>query len=530
MKSKNNILYCAGLAALMTVSFTSCDDFLDEMPDNRTQIDTEDKVVRLITSAYPASTHVLVTECMSDNVDDMGPRYSAYTTRFFDEIYAWKDVTEDPNDSPRRFWQSCYNAIANANEALQAIEDMGGANTVTLKEAKAEALLCRAYSHFLLTNVFCLNYNAATSSTDLGITYMTKPETTVNPEYSRGSVQTDYEMMDKDIENALKDVGDTHLDVPKYHFNKLAAYAFAARFYLFYEKWDKAAKYASLCLGSSPKTMLRDWDEMESYGVTDDLQPRTNKYIDASDNSNLLLLTAASDVSLWNSNYFTYSKYTHGNYISSTEDLKADNIWGSAGLVRCPALEFLGGTLDRVLVARLPRLIEWADQAEGIGVLRTVVPAFKSDLTLLERAEAYVMMREYDLAAADLTTWMQNWTRSTVTLTPEKIVDYYKDMPFWQWDNPTFRKKLNPAFEIDEPGSVQECMLQCVLNFKRIETSYEGMRWFDVKRYGITVYRRTMNDSGEPKEVTDSLPANDLRRAIQLPSMVIQAGVEANPR
>ena len=30
--------------------------------------------------------------------------------------------------------------------------------------------------------------------------------------------------------------------------------------------------------------------------------------------------------------------------------------------------------------------------------------------------------------------------------------------------------------------------------------------------------------------VTDSMPANDLRRAIQLPSQIIQAGMQPNPR
>ena len=48
--------------------------------------------------------------------------------------------------------------------------------------------MCRAYCHFILVNIFSMNYNPATSGKDLGITYMEKHETSLAPEYSRGTV------------------------------------------------------------------------------------------------------------------------------------------------------------------------------------------------------------------------------------------------------------------------------------------------------------------------------------------------------
>lgn len=527
---KKNILYTAGLMAAMCASLSSCDSFLDEMPDNRTEIDTEDKVVSLITSAYPTSAYIMLNEYMSDNTDDMGVRYANYTDRLVDQMYAWKDITEEDNDSPYQLWQASYNAIASANQALTSIEEMGGATTTTLKEAKAEALLCRAYNHFILVNEFCMNYNTTTSATDLGVPYMTKPETTVNPHYERGTVAGVYEQIDKDIQEALPMIGDTHYTVPKYHFNMQAAYAFASRFYLFYEKWSEAARYANLCLGNNAKSMLRDWDEMQSYGETDNLTPRTNLYIDAADPSNLLLIGAISSAGVVASNYIVLTKYTHDKYLASSEDVNASNIWGDINYIRCRALNFQGGSMDRMFIARIPYLFEETDPVAQTGYRRTVYPAFKSDYLLLERAEAYIMMKEYDKACADLTTWMQNFTTSTMVLTPDKVVGYYKTMAYATWDNPTLKKHLHPAFAIDEEGSTQECMLQCVLNFKRIETGYEGLRWFDIKRYGINIVRRTMDSGGNPLEKTDSLTTNDLRRAIQLPQTVIRTGITANPR
>lgn len=520
-----------GVAAAMLMAFASCDSYLDEMPDNRAEIDSEEMIVSLLASAYPQSgSYMLINETMSDNIDDMGARYEKYGDRLLSQAFSWEEMTETSNDGVENLWGTLYSVVASANSALEAIDEIGGATTTTLKEAKAEALLCRAYGHFMLVNEFCQNYNSATSSTDLGVPYMTKPETTLSPSYERGTVAEVYENIDKDIQEALPLVGDTHLSIPKYHFNTQAAYAFATRFYLFYEKWDKAAEYATQCIGATPKTVLRDWDEMESYGITNDLSPRTNLYIDASANCNFLLCTAVSSMGLFASNYFYWTKYSHNSYISTTETYEANNVWGSSDLIRCEPMQFSGGAMDRVLVAKLPYLFEELDPVAKTGYYRTVYPPFKGDLTLLERAEAYVMMKEYDKAASDLTTWMQNWTTSRVTLTPENIKSFYDGLAYYEPLAPTMKKHLNPAFSIDEEGSIQESMLQCVLSFKRIETVYEGLRWFDIKRYGIKVYRRTMNSDGEPETITDSLETNDKRRAVQLPDIVINAGMEANPR
>ena len=153
---------------------------------------------------------------------------------------------------------------------------------------------------------------------------------------------------------------------------------------------------------------------------------------------------------------------------------------------------------------------------------------------MLNRAEAYIMLKKYDLAAADLTTWMQNIVNTNVVLTPTSIEAFYKPIDYSYSDDKklqsTIKKHLHPKFAIDTEGSLQECMLQCVLGFKRIEQLQAGARWFDIKRYNITVMRRLINENGTPQELTDSLAPDDPRRAIQLPQDVRDAGVPMNPR
>ena len=79
---------------LCLLALAGCDKFLDKMPDNRAEIDTQQKIQALLVSAYPPTDYMLVTEFMSDNVDDYGNN-NPYTDRFIDQVFAWDDVTVD---------------------------------------------------------------------------------------------------------------------------------------------------------------------------------------------------------------------------------------------------------------------------------------------------------------------------------------------------------------------------------------------------------------------------------------------------
>ena len=54
---KNQNKYSIGLAAIaMLLATSSCEGFLDKMPDNRTELDNSEKVLQLLVSAYPSGT------------------------------------------------------------------------------------------------------------------------------------------------------------------------------------------------------------------------------------------------------------------------------------------------------------------------------------------------------------------------------------------------------------------------------------------------------------------------------------------
>lgn len=504
----------------------SCNKFLDEAPDNRAELDQTEKITGLLNSAYPENLFVYTTEMMSDNVDHKESTQGS-DGLFQDELYEWADPTEDNNESIKAVWESYYGAITAANQALDAIALMG--NPKELDPQRGEALAARAYYHFLMVNIFGLHYNPATSGSDLGVPYVEVAENTVNPIYKRQSVAEVYAKIEKDIEEALPLIDDNAYTVPKYHFNRKAAYSFAARFFLYYQKFDKTIEYASEVLGEKPEGMMRKWSEFKTLAQNVDAWWRN--YIKADENSNLLIFTGYSNVGVVFGPYLSGKKYPHGTLLANTETSRSAGPWGtysSAGWYFTP-WRYANSSYDFVIFWKIPYMFEYTDKIAGIGYRRSVYPAFTGEETLLCRAEAYIMKKQYDRATDDLALWMKVRTSAGVPLTRAKINEFYSAIDYYTPTAPTVKKRLNPqGFQI--VSAEQENYLQCLLHFRRIETLVDGLRWFDIKRFGIEIYRRYIDINDQVAKVTDSLLIDDPRRAIQLPQDVIGAGLEPNPR
>ena len=511
MKTKKNLLYICAAAATVC-GLASCNDFLDTMPDKRTEINTPEKVRDILVSAYPTFTSMPMFEYMSDNYDDNGDLYN-YSYNQVREFYYWEDLVETTQDSPSGIWSDAYGAIAAANQALVSIEELG--NPEECMPYKGEALLCRAYGHFVLANVFCMAYNEATASENLGIPYITAPETTVGVAYDRGTLQEVYEKIDADIEAALPLIEGINFDIPAYHFNEKAAYAFAARFNLFYGKdYDKVIRYATQAIGEDPTSVLRNLNGYSQYTNTEEWG---RGYVDQDDPANLLLTT----------NYSYYPRLANQRYGITESILRASLVWSY----------FPGNNLlpvyDRVFHYNyrsyfVPKIIEFFEVTNPVaqtGQIHIVLPVFTTDETLLCRAEAHILKKEYDAAATDLSYWYQK--KGISGHTAAEIIEFY-DEPASEDDetprcNLANRTPLNNGTAYDHD---QTCMLYALLHARRTETLHEGHRWLDIKRYGITITHNVHN--GEPMV----LEPNDPRRAVQIPEEVLTApgNMTPNPR
>lgn len=523
---KVNLLY----AILALFVFASCDDFLDKIPDDRATVDNPQKIKDILVSAYPSNTDVVMTEMASDNAMDNGANFTI-EDRVQEESYLWADITQTSNDSPKSYWDACYLAIAAANQALDAINEYPDQDAV--KAQRGEALMCRAYGHFALANTFCLSYNPETADTDLGMPYSSAPETQVSPQYTRGTMAELYEKINADIEAALPLIDDNLYSVPKYHFNRKAAYAFAARFNLYYQNYDKVIEYANVVLGSDPTKMMRNWGSIALSAS--DWQLRCDAYINASEPANLLMCTAYSSWGYWGGPYNLGRRYGNARPIITNESVRSTGLWGAyANLLLARSM---WGYDEKLVVTKIGGYFNYTDRVNGIGYRMNVYVLFSADETLLCRAEAYALKNDLASATKDINYWLytHTWQGGTfnaanvakggIQVTQQDIVNFYSALEYTPIDNSlrTQKKVINPrGFTVSEGD--QENIIQCILHLRRIETVHEGMRWQDIKRYGIEISHNRAGTSA------DNLLKDDPRRAIQLPADVIDAGLEPNPR
>ena len=104
---KNYIAYIL-FAGALAAGFSSCNDFLDENPDNRTTVDSEEKAIDMLVSAYASNQPWFVLELASDNVDDHGGTYGDWS-RFYEESFSWNPPVEldgkryEPETAGKRF-------------------------------------------------------------------------------------------------------------------------------------------------------------------------------------------------------------------------------------------------------------------------------------------------------------------------------------------------------------------------------------------------------------------------------------------
>ena len=534
MKIKN-IIYKGSLMLASVAILASCSDQLDTLPDNRTTLDTPKKIAGLLVTAYPDRTPTLFNEWMSDNTDYMGAQNSQ-GNRGGDQYFFWQEQTEGGNDSPEQVWMLYYEGVYKANEALAAIEDQGGPKNDILRNSKGEALLIRAYDHFILANEFCRPYNGKTSTKDAGLYYATgiADFSAAAEQSNRGTVADVYAKIAADIEAGIPLLNDTY-EVPKYHFNKQAAYAFATRFYLYYEKWEKAKEYADKLLGSNPAASLRDYRALQAMPLSksDQAVKIAEAYCSASADCNLLVQTSVSNAGMALAPWLISKRYTLTNYLSETELFQSNNIWGTSSNLIWKPFTVNSGESNFALLMKLPREFEIRNTTTGSGYLRTLNVDFTMDEALLNRAEAEIMLGQNDAACADMTIWMKNFFNTNVTLTPTSVQTFFKAVPYAYADAakmvPSFKKHISPRFTIDAEGSVQESLLQCLLNFRRIETVHQGMRWMDIRRYNIEIPRRLIGANGRPSKNLDWLEKDDPRQVVQIPQSIREAGVAGNP-
>jgi len=485
--------YLYPIIAIVLV-MSGCSEFLSETPDNRTQLDTKEKIAELLVSAYPEANYITFCEAMSDNVED---NPSASKDARNADPYFWRDATSTDQDSPEYYWNACYAAIAATNHALAHISSV--ADSADYNDQKGEALVARAYSHFMLVNLFAKTYDAQTAGYSPGIPYVTKPETVSFKTYERGTVQSVYDKIEKDLLAGMALLNDDAYEkgtdatgVSSYHFTRAAAHAFAVRYYLFRRDYEKVLEHANQVFRNNDfAANLRPWNSAyRSYSASELMAA----YTKSSENANLLLCETASE---W-ARSFNGLEYATGA-------LRYREMFASTPAGGRYAFSTFYSSAGVYFIYKFREHFVRIGTNATTGYPYTIVPLFTAEEVLLSRAEAYAMLNRFHEAMADLNLWastrIADYDPTQHTITYNKLYNYY------------------------QLTSNQESIVACALDFRRVEFLHEGLRWFDIQRHRIPVTHTT--HTGE----TMTLGADDPRRVLQIPrEAVAMGGLEPNPR
>ena len=545
---------------LALVGLSACNDFLDKVPDTRVYLVNLDQLQQLLVTAYTQNNYANVCELSTDNVvdnnspDDEGMRYHLSSYDQFDEqLYAWQDVDLDisDSDSPSGIWSGCYAAIAAANAVLQKIdlfeetgeiegEPISTSDRARMNAIKGEALLIRAYHHYILAQIFCMPYRGASISQTLpGIPYATEPETRLDPKYERGTLQETYDKIEADLQEGLKYVVDEFYEVPKYHFNVSAANAVAARFYTVKREYDKVVKYATAAFkGEDPATMRNDfWDQTDFYYYSD-----VARYYSSVERPGNFMLIGT---------YSTFDRRFYGYRFACNRDAVRATIMGPGpswesckwsyrsgkkqitfSMMPCfsSMCASVGYDYGAFFVGNCFEQFEYTDKLAGIGYVHMVRPEFTSQETILLRAQANIFLGNLDAAFDDLALWCdehlltdESRNYNMTKLTREQIIRFYNKNPGFGIIQDFHIDEVCPS---DQYRVTDEILpyLHCVEHFRRIQMVHLGNRWFDIKRFGFEVTHKMGISDVYHLDVLDS------RYAIQIPNEVIGAGLEPNER
>lgn len=477
------------LALIFTLG--SCKKYLEQSPDMRTEINSVEKVAQLLIAAYPDRDYLTFTVAASDNAEDKGFGVGTLS-EVVDKPYFWDDVEGDATNTTTEYWNSSYKAIASANQALEAIEKNNfGSDALPYK---GEALVARAYTHFMLVTLFAKAYEIGGTNDSPGIPYVEKPETVVIAEYSRGTVASVYESIERDLKEGMALLSSTAYDVPKYHFTPAAANAFAARFYLFKGEWQKVIDHVTAIFpsGGFASNLRPTATTFNDYTLAE----LNAAYTRADQKYNLLLAQTYSTFQRLNSQRYGYGVNLQGMFDSK-------NVTGEKFASRG-----ISYGVPHYTTHKFKEFFYRVSPNASTGYPYIMMPLLTVDEALINRAEAYAQLENYDKSIKDLNEFssvrIRNYNPATHAVTLAKVADFYTE------------------------SDPKKGLINTILDFKKTEFMQEGIRWMDILRHDLTVVHNVYDAQG--LETFMELEPNDLRRVFQIPQEAELSGIERNPR
>ncbi|WP_293738912.1 RagB/SusD family nutrient uptake outer membrane protein [uncultured Parabacteroides sp.] len=416
-------------AAITSVTFTSCDGYLDTFPSDSLvstdAITTLQDVETALNGAYYELKDDSYYGCDFVARAEVGGEDVQTLTSGGLRTDTYYRFTHRQNNSPEELWSYPYAIINRANVLLNAIETGDLPAGDELNNAKGEALALRALCHFDLLITYAKPYFVENGETP-GIV-LVKEVLGADDLPARSTVAQGYEMVITDLEEALKYIG---TEVKNGRFNSWAVKGLLARINLYKRDWEKAFSYAEDVINNSPYSLLKTEDYVASWSA---------RY-----SSESVFDLEISDLDAGNREMFGYvvdpKGYAAISITKEFEDLineNQDDI--RRNLLSATAIE------GRTYMNKYP----------GIGGKAAV-----NNIRVIRLSDIYLIAAEAALKKSSV-------------------------------DQASANKYLNAIIKRAIPGAADVTATEAlVLKERRKELVMEGHRFYDIMRLGITVTRQ----------------------------------------
>jgi len=251
-----NILKSILLIGSVSLAFASCSkDYLDTKPESSTAPSIIFESAENAALAINGMSKMMTTQYLSKQgkngegtvktwyANSMGNDFQRCSLTGWHTMWNWEDFEDSSTLYNYYLWYYYYKIIGNANQVICNIDAATGAETEK-QFIKAQALVFRAYSFFMLSQFYCHRWVDSNNGADPGLVLRTDISVGDMP---LSTLAETYKRIYDDLDEAIKLFKASGIDRNPNHFyapNLNVAHAVYARAALTREDWSNAASHA----------------------------------------------------------------------------------------------------------------------------------------------------------------------------------------------------------------------------------------------------------------------------------------------
>lgn len=469
---KKNIKYILILS--LTFLLASCDKFLEETSQDQIIPKTvNDYSEFLFGEAYLRDYKTVheYLELMTDDVQSFyaKPKLIANDTRESGfGYYTWQEAPETTLSGlikTDKTWQTYYRCIIISNIVLENIDQASG-SLEDKTRLKAEAHMIKAYTYFMLVNLYGKPYDAGSASQDLGVP-INEMIHMADVKLERESVKTNYDYIIAQMDKAISYFKEAPVKKNIFRWNLSAAQLFASRVHLYMKEYDKAESYATKIMETNPSL----------YNLNIKAADPTQASLNFLNSSNPEILFSYGDA------YIDYYSSAPNGCFPTSESLKSAYASNDLRYNRTTgAFIRQQGNFFGKQYTTFKSGSKTSAQVYGFAI--------RTAEAYLNRAEAYAMQGKVELAMKDI--------------------------------NRLRKSRINSSSYADLTAQNQAAAIELIKKERRLELCYEQHRWFDLRRWDQPQIVHEFIEEYSPYTTsTYTLNTNDNAYTLPIPVAVI---------